>query len=141
VSEYFEISPQPTGGFDAVGVVDACIESGTDRLLLDDGALPPEFFDLSTGVAGAMVQRLTQYEIRMAGVVPDPSAHSRSFHDLPARRTRAGRGSASFPTASRRWSGFPARDVYMNRPGGQKTRTQRRIESPLRPLFFLCASA
>jgi hypothetical protein len=90
VSEYYELPPQPAGEFDAVAVVTAAIESGTDRLLLGDGALPPEFFDLSTGVAGAMVQRLTQYEIRMTGVVPEPSAHSRSFQDF-AREANAGR--------------------------------------------------
>ncbi|WP_420127602.1 DUF4180 domain-containing protein [Longimicrobium sp.] len=90
MSEYFEISRQPAGQFDAVAVVNACIESGTDRLLLDDGALPPEFFDLSTRIAGAMVQRLTQYEIRMAAVVPDPSIHSQSFQDF-AREANTGR--------------------------------------------------
>ena len=36
-----------------------CIESGTRSLLLDSDALPPEFFDLSTGVLGAAVQWLT----------------------------------------------------------------------------------
>ena len=90
MSEYFELPPQQAGVLDPVGVVTACIESGMGRLLLDEGALPPEFFDLSTGVAGAMVQRLTQYEIRMAAVVPDPSAHSQPFQDF-AREANAGR--------------------------------------------------
>jgi PadR family transcriptional regulator AphA len=96
VSAYFEFPPQPAGEFDAAGVVTACIESGTDRLLLDDGALPPEFFDLSTRVAGTLVQRLTQYEIRMAAVVPDPSAHSRSFQEF-AREANTGRWFRFFP--------------------------------------------
>jgi hypothetical protein len=90
VSEYFELPQQPAGEFDAAGVVNTCIESGTDRLLLDDGALPPEFFDLSTRIAGTMVQRLTQYEIRMAAVVPDPSIHSQPFQDF-AREANTGR--------------------------------------------------
>lgn len=90
VSAYFELPAQPPGEFDATAVVTGCIESGTDRLLLDHGALPPQFFDLSTGVAGAMVQRLTQYQIRMAGVVPDPSIHSPAFQDF-AREANTGR--------------------------------------------------
>jgi len=90
VNEYFEVPPQVAGGFDPAGVVTACIESGNRRLLLDVDALPAEFFDLSTGVAGALVQRLTMYEIRMAGVVPDPSIHSRPFQDF-AREANAGR--------------------------------------------------
>jgi hypothetical protein len=82
VSAYYELPPQPAGTFDPVAVVAHCIESGMDRLLLDTAALPPEFFDLSMGVTGALVQRLTQYEIRMAGVVPDPSIHSKPFQDF-----------------------------------------------------------
>jgi hypothetical protein len=87
---YFEIPAQPSGAFDALNVFTACIESGEHALLIDRDALPPEFFDLSTGVAGALVQRLTQYEIRMAGVVPERSIHSRPFQDF-AREADRGR--------------------------------------------------
>lgn len=93
---YFEIPAQPAGGFDALKVITACIESGSHALLIDRDALPPEFFDLSTGVAGALVQRLTQYEIRMAGVVPDVSIHSRPFQDF-AREANRGRWFRFFP--------------------------------------------
>ena len=82
MSEYYALPPQPAGTFDPVAVVTHCIESGTDRLLLDEAALPPEFFDLSTRIAGTLVQRLTQYEVRMAAVVPDPSIHSQPFQDF-----------------------------------------------------------
>jgi hypothetical protein len=97
VSAYFELPPQAAGAFDPMAVIAASIESGERSLLLDDGALPPEFFDLSTGVAGALVQKLTQYEIRMAGVVPDPSAHSKSFQDF-AREANKGRWFRFFPS-------------------------------------------
>jgi hypothetical protein len=96
VSAYFELPPQAAGAFDSTAVVAACIESGERNLLLDGGALPPEFFDLSTGVAGALVQKLTLYEIRMAGVVPDPSIHSQSFQDF-AREANHGRWFRFFP--------------------------------------------
>lgn len=95
-STYFELPAMPAGQFDAAAVIGACIESGADRLLLDQDALAPEFFDLSTGVAGALVQRLTQYEIRMAGVVPDLSIHSRPFQDF-AREANRGRWFRFFP--------------------------------------------
>jgi PadR family transcriptional regulator AphA len=70
--------------------VRACIESGERKLLIDHDALPAEFFDLSTGVAGSMVQKLTQYEIRMAAVVRDSSIHSQPFQDF-AREANTGR--------------------------------------------------
>lgn len=90
MSDYFEAPQQSAGPSDPAALVTACIESGARALLCDRGALPPEFFDLSTGVAGALVQRLTTYEIRMAAVVPDPSVHSRAFQDF-AREADSGR--------------------------------------------------
>jgi hypothetical protein len=96
VDTYFELPPQPAGGFDPAAVVGSCIESGERLLLIDQHALPPEFFDLSTGIAGALVQRLTQYEIRMAAVVPDPSIRSRPFQDF-AREANRGRWFRFFP--------------------------------------------
>jgi hypothetical protein len=59
------------------------------RLLLADGALPPEFFDLRTGVAGELVQRLVNYRLRMAVVVPDPGVHSASFQDFAREASRS----------------------------------------------------
>ncbi|HST60594.1 MAG TPA: DUF4180 domain-containing protein, partial [Longimicrobium sp.] len=88
VSDTYELPPQPAGAFDPAAVVTHCIESGADRLLIDADAMAPEFFDLSTGIAGALVQKLTQYEIRMAGVVPDPSIHSKPFQDFAREADR-----------------------------------------------------
>jgi Domain of unknown function (DUF4180) len=93
VSTYVDFQPA-AGGFDPVR---AAIESGNRRLLVDADALPPACFDLSTGVAGAVVQQLTMYGIRMAGVVPDPSIHSQPFQDF-AREANAGSHFRFFPT-------------------------------------------
>ena len=93
MSEYHEV---PRGGDGSVDPVRACIESGLGRMLADDGALPPAFFDLSTGMAGDIAQRLTLYEIRMAAVVPDASVHSRPFQDF-AREAGRGRWFRFFP--------------------------------------------
>jgi uncharacterized protein len=57
-------------------IVTDCIESGAESLLLDTAALPPEFYDLSTGVLGTIVQRAVQYGIRLAAVVPDIDTRS-----------------------------------------------------------------
>ena len=50
MAAHFE--PDVNEPFDAAALVTRCIEGGADSLLLDEAALPPEFFDLSTGVAG-----------------------------------------------------------------------------------------
>jgi hypothetical protein len=93
VSEYYEA---PRGADGSADPVRACIENGARRMLAEHGALPPAFFDLSTGVAGDLVQRLTMYEIRMAAVVPDVSAHSGPFQDF-AREANHGRWFRFFP--------------------------------------------
>lgn len=90
LSACFEAPFLSADPFDPAAVVVACIESGARSLLFDQGTLPPEFFDLSTGMAGALVQRLTTYGIRMAAVVPNPSIHSRPFQDF-AREASTGR--------------------------------------------------
>lgn len=98
--DYFEAPSPPSAPSDPAALVTACIESGAPALLCERGALPPEFFDLSTGLAGAMAQRLTLYEIRMAAVVPDPSVHSRAFQDF-AREAERGRWFRFFPDRER----------------------------------------
>jgi hypothetical protein len=87
MSAYFE--PAPRAAFDPAGVVTNCIESGASNLLLDADALPGEFFDLSTGVAGELLHKLTTYRMRMAGVVPDVSIHSERFQEF-AREAKKG---------------------------------------------------
>jgi hypothetical protein len=97
MSTYYELPAHAAGSFDPHAAVTRCIESGAGGLLADTGALPPEFFDLSTGVAGEMLQRLALFGIRMAGVVPDPAAHSQPFQDLAREASRA-RHFRFFPT-------------------------------------------
>ena len=48
----------PTDSFDPTGVFRSCIESGAHALLLDEAALPPHFFDLSSGMAGELLHKL-----------------------------------------------------------------------------------
>ena len=60
-------------------IVTSCIESGADALLLDEQSLPADFFDLSSGLAGELLHRLSIYQMRMAAVVSDLTVHSLHF--------------------------------------------------------------
>ena len=88
MSDYIEA--ELSGPRDPAALVAQCIESGSRSLLLDEHALAPEFFDLSTGFAGELLQKLATYRIRLAAVVPDPSAHSMRFQEF-AREANGGR--------------------------------------------------
>jgi hypothetical protein len=74
-----------------------CVEHGARALLLDAEALPAAFFDLRTGVAGEVCQKLTNYGIRMAAVVPDLSVHPPRFREF-AREANGGHQCRFFPS-------------------------------------------
>jgi hypothetical protein len=67
------------------------IESGAGQILLEADALPPLFYDLSSGAAGDLVQGLANNGIRMAVVVRDLTRHSDAFQAFvkEANRGRA----------------------------------------------------
>ena len=86
MSDYFE--PAPGQAFDPMAIFTACVESGASSLLLDKSALPAEFFDLSTGLAGELLHKLTTYRMRLAGVVADLEVHSIRFQEFAHEANR-----------------------------------------------------
>ena len=62
---------------DAIG---ACF--GAAGLILTESDLTPEFFDLHTGLAGELFQKLTNYRVRAAIVLPNPDAYGERFSEL-----------------------------------------------------------
>lgn len=80
---------QPSGEITPSAVVAACYEQDTYAVLINHLVLPPEFFDLSTGMAGELTNRLTLYSIRLACVVPDLSVQSERFQEF-AREANQG---------------------------------------------------
>jgi hypothetical protein len=57
---------------DVVDLLGLCYEAGTNRLLIVEDELTAEFFDLRTGVAGAVLQKFSTYKSIVALVVtPD----------------------------------------------------------------------
>jgi Domain of unknown function (DUF4180) len=65
-----------------------CIEHGARGLLFDRGALPSEFFDLRSGVAGELVQKLVNYGLRLAAVVPDLEQRPLRFREFALEANR-----------------------------------------------------
>lgn len=74
---------------DALLLIASCSEQGTDLLLLPAAVLPEAFFDLQTRFAGEFLQKLLNYRLRIALVVPADQAHSARFHEF---LLEAGRG-------------------------------------------------
>ena len=90
---------EPAGGHagDPLAAFRSCIEHGRHALLFDAGALPAAFFDLRTGLAGELVQKLVDYRVRMAAVVPDLAGCPERFREF-AREANRGRQFRFFAT-------------------------------------------
>jgi hypothetical protein len=52
------------------------------KILIFQSNLPPDFFDLSTGLAGEILQKLTNYQIRTAFVIDKENEFSDYFNQL-----------------------------------------------------------
>lgn len=83
---------------DARRLIEECWASGASAALLYPPNLTPGFFDLSSGEAGAILQKLQTYRIRLAVVCPPGSAAlSSRFGELLAE-TQGGRDFGLFTT-------------------------------------------
>lgn len=66
---------------DALDLISACMEHNTTLLLLPAACLPEEFLRLSTRVAGLVLQKLGNYNIKTVAVLDaaNTSGHLREF--------------------------------------------------------------
>lgn len=67
------------------------VARGIDRLLLHEHQLAPEFFDLSTGFAGELMQKCGNYGLRVAVVGEGWRRRSDSFRRFVGESNRGGR--------------------------------------------------
>ena len=88
---------------DAGLVIEACFSNRARAALLYAENLTGGFFDLSSGQAGAILQKLQNYRIRLAVVCPAGSVHlSRRFGEMVAEE-RQGRSFGMFETRQAAW--------------------------------------
>jgi hypothetical protein len=76
---------------DATLLVEACFAQGVSSALLYAPNLTEKFSDLSSGEAGAILQKLRNYRIRLAVVCPPGSVRfSRMFGEMAVEESRSG---------------------------------------------------
>ncbi|HYE67618.1 MAG TPA: DUF4180 domain-containing protein [Anaerovoracaceae bacterium] len=66
---------------DALELLSVCMENETNLLLIPGERLPEDFFQLSTGIAGSILQKFVQYGIKCT-VVLDKDIGNGRFRDL-----------------------------------------------------------
>jgi len=90
---------------DITGVIEAYLSARAAGVLLYASNLTPGFFDLSSTEAGAILQKLRNYRIRLAVVCPPGSVTFSSRFDEMVAEERRGRLFGLFDTrdAARDW--------------------------------------
>ena len=89
---------------DAATVLQECLSRRVDRMMLYAENLPDRFFDLSSGEAGAILQKFRNYNIRLAVVCSPSMQLSRRFGEM-VEEERRGRNFGLFETrdSARQW--------------------------------------
>lgn len=89
---------------DVDAILSAARQHGAHGVLLYEQLLPPDFFRLSTGFAGAFIQKLLNYRISVALVLDGPRADNPHYEAYVAE-ARHGRQFRAFDNAqaARRW--------------------------------------
>ena len=76
---------------DVVEILEACFENHTRSVLLYAENLTEQFFDLSSGKAGAILQKLRNYHVKLAVVAPEGGVRQSSlFHEMVLEESRSG---------------------------------------------------
>ena len=65
---------------DISDAIAACIEA--NGLIITEDDLAQEFFDLRSGLAGELFQKCTNYNVRLAIVLPSPEAYGERLSEL-----------------------------------------------------------
>ena len=72
-------------------LIEDCVSSGSRTALLYADNLPRKFFDLSSGEAGAILQKLRTYRVRLAVVAPkERVVTSPLFNEMAREERRSG---------------------------------------------------
>ncbi len=73
---------------DILDLIVHCSEVGSSRVLIKEGALHPDFFDLSSGLAGDITLKLSSYRVKTAIVADLAKVKSERFLEWTAECNR-----------------------------------------------------
>jgi PadR family transcriptional regulator, regulatory protein AphA len=88
---YVECQPESgviTSEADALELVSACGEYMCHRLLIHASNLSPDFYNLRTGLAGAVLLKFSNYHIQAAAVIPTETASQGRFGEFVLETNR-----------------------------------------------------
>lgn len=72
----------------ALDLVAACGECGTNRLMLHASNLPEDFYQLNTGLAGEVLLKFSNYRLRVAAVLTPELVNQGRFREMALETNR-----------------------------------------------------
>jgi hypothetical protein len=73
---------------DILDLIAACGEYMCDRLLVHTELLPTDFYDLKTGLAGNLLQKLVNYWVRCAFILDEEKVGNGRFYEMMIEANR-----------------------------------------------------
>ncbi len=67
---------------DAMDLIAACFENNTNLLIIHYETLSEDFFNLRTGLAGAILQKLVNYKIKVAIIIANEENLNDRFREM-----------------------------------------------------------
>ena len=80
--KYIEIKQPFTCETDVIDVIGICISNDIDLLLLREEVFSKEFINLRSGLAGIVLQKFTNYHIKVSAVIEDENKIQGRFKEL-----------------------------------------------------------
>ena len=75
---------------DAVDLMADCSYNGSSHIIISEENIAPEFFDLKTGLAGEILQKFSNYNVRIAIIGDFSKYQKKSFRDFVFESNKRG---------------------------------------------------
>lgn len=89
--ELFLVDTLPAPLASGAELLQLLMDAGTETVALHADHLAPAFFELSTGLAGDMLQKISNYQLRLVILGEFHAVSSRSLRDFITESNRRGR--------------------------------------------------
>lgn len=76
---------------EALEILINCAYQGAEKIIIHSDQLMPDFFDLKTGIAGEILQKVSTYQLRLAIVGDFSQYSSKSLRDFIFESNKVGR--------------------------------------------------
>lgn len=76
---------------EALEILINCAYEGAEKIIIHADQLMPAFFDLKTGIAGEILQKVSTYQLRLAIVGDFSQYNSKSLRDFIFESNKVGR--------------------------------------------------